>query len=304
MSPVFSRTICVGLVLFSLGILGVSVPKLENRYSLQHRIESFLYLPKSNFFKPMTLGNEELAADFMFIQAAVYFGEHYREYARGKYQYVWLRQMMDLVTDLDPYYYDAYVAAGNLLDDPKESIAMYEKGIKYFPKDWKLYELVGFQYFYELNDKEKAAEYYEKAGLLGSPPYVPSLAGKFYQEAGYYDSAIRILLDAAEKTDRDAVKHSFLERAHLLTRIRDIQAVVEIFRKRQGRFPSSLFELELLEPQFIIPDVPRPWSLMLHMENGKVIYYVDQEKLAQLQQEVYEASKKALEDQESSSTKE
>ncbi|MGK5091511.1 hypothetical protein WDW89_05770 [Deltaproteobacteria bacterium TL4] len=261
------------ILLGLMGLIGVCVEALKDRYSLEHQIETFLYLPNGKQLKKVAMSHEELIADFLFMQGSVYFGKHYREYARGKYQYQWLYQIFDTVTDLDPYYYDAYITAGHLFDSPYDKIKIYEKGITSFPKDWKLYELVGFTYYHELYDKVTAAQYYEKASRWGSPPYIPSLAGMFFQEAGYYDSAIRILLEAAEKTDRQGVKYEFLERAENLALIRDLQVAVEIFKQRQGRVPKDFMEILLLGIMIPEPKLEPPWKLMIDFETGKVITY-------------------------------
>ncbi len=271
----FSAKWMVGILLIGLLMIGsFSATQLEKRYSLQNRVDSFLYLADSNYLHLLALGQEELLADVLLIQGAVYFGEHFREHAKNnfQYEYKWLYPIFDVATDLDPLNYEAYILGGNVLPDPHESIRLYEKGMQQFPEDWKLPELIGFQYFYELHDKTAAAQYYDKASKLsGRPPYVASLAAKYYREAGYYESAIRVLKESAANTDRKGVKAEFLKRAERLQLTLNIQVAVEIFKKRQNRLPGSIEELILFQVITEYPMLEPGWEMWIDYETGKVM---------------------------------
>ncbi|MBF0288377.1 MAG: hypothetical protein HQM14_11210 [SAR324 cluster bacterium] len=273
----FSAKWVVRIVLVGLLLVGIfSAAQLEKRYSLQHRTESFLYLADSQYLRLLSLGQEELLSDILLIQGAVYFGEHYREYARNNFQYdyKWLYPIFNVATDLDPLNYEAYILGGHVLPDPHESIRLYEKGMLQFPEDWKLPELIGFQYFYELHDKATAAKYYDQASRLsGRPPYVASLAAKYYRDAGYYESAIRVLKESAANTEREGVKAEFLKRAEFLQLTLNVQVAVEIFKKRQGRLPGSVEELIVFGVITEYPLLEEGWKILIDYETEKVIIH-------------------------------
>ena len=256
-------------------LTGWAATKLDNRDSLSHSVEAFLYLPKGENLKHLALGNEELLADFYLIQGAVHYGEHHREHQAGKFQFKFLYAIFDLVTDLDPLYKDAFVMGAQLMSDPNKAIKLLEKGVKSFPNDWKLTEMIGFTYYYHLHDKATAATYYDKASKLGGdpPPYVASLAGKFYREVGYYAAAIKVLQKTAEETDREDVATAFKNRAEQLYKMMNLQTAAGIFEERQGRYPVSMQELALfgiLERQ---PDFGKNFTVIFDTVTEKVILH-------------------------------
>lgn len=247
----------VALILGCILVVGISIKQLEHRQSLEQQIESFLYLPQGKYATLLALGQEELVADSILIKGTVYFGEHYREYVQGHYQYEWLYHIFDVVTDFDPWYYDAYEMGAHLLDNPQQAIALYQKARPYFPEDYKLLEAIGFVYFYDLHDKGEAAKYYSLASQMPGhpPPYIASLADKFYREAGadYYLPAIEVLRKAAAQTDREGVRAEFIHRAEELETVLQLQRQVEVFKTLQKRLPVSFNELFLfgLSPCFL-----------------------------------------------------
>lgn len=260
------------LGLGALAVLLFSLNSLERFINIESRIESFFYLPESSYLKLMALGHEELLADIYLMQTTVYYGKHYFEHRDGKYKYEWLYHLFDIITDLDKWYYHVYMMAGHLNDDPHKKVYFFKKGAQQFPEDWKMTEMVGFTYFYDLNDKAAAAPYYVKASRLGKPPmYIASLAGKFYRQAGYYESAIQILLEAAGNAESDDVRDEFLIRAETLKKILELQVLAEIFKSRQGRIPVDEYELLLYG---YLNEVPQHWwryHLNFDWESGRIL---------------------------------
>ncbi|MCD6455039.1 MAG: hypothetical protein J7L62_07040 [Candidatus Aminicenantes bacterium] len=155
--------------------------------------ESILYVPKGKYVKVMVMNFREIVADYLLARALVYFGAHFYEKA---FPYKWLYNLFDAATTVDPFNREAFMMGARLLTvrDVHLSIKLLKKGMKYHSNYWKFPEMVGFIYFFYLKDPAKAAIWYDKASRLpGHPPYVPSLASKFYTEAGKYRAAIRVL---------------------------------------------------------------------------------------------------------------
>lgn len=115
---------------------------------------------------------------------------------------------------MDPHNTDAILLAGNILSnvDVHGAIQLLKLGMKHHPRYWKFPEMVGYFYFFRLNDSFQAGYYYELAARLPDhPPYVPSLSGKFYQESGRYEEAIRVLYNFYSTTTDKRLKASFKE---------------------------------------------------------------------------------------------
>ncbi len=171
----------------------------------------YLYLPSGNYLRTLSMGNPSFVGDLLMARALTYFGSHY--YQRG-YRYQWLYHLFDVLTDIDPYNRESYLIGARLLTlvDVTLSNKLLEKGLKNHPNYWKIPELIGFNYFYHLKEPEKAAKYYEIASNLpGHPPYIPSLAGKFYSEIGMFEEAIKVLRNFYETTQDKRLKEDFRE---------------------------------------------------------------------------------------------
>lgn len=191
----------------------------------------YLYLPSGNYLRTLSMGNPSFVGDLIMARALTYFGSHY--YQRG-YKYEWLYHLFDVLTDIDPYNKESYLIGARLLTlvDVNLSNKLLEKGMKYHPDYWKIPELMGFNYFYHLKKPEKAAKYYEIASNLpGHPPYIPSLAGKFYSEIGMFEEAIKVLKNFYETTEDKRLKEDFGEQ---------IEELEQKIRERREKIPARV----------------------------------------------------------------
>ncbi len=212
--------------------------------NIQQSYPSFpdpVFLPSAEVLRLASLDFTGLAADLVWIKGAIYFGSHYRQ--RG-FRFRWMEGLLNLATDLDPRYYDVYWYGSTLLPNVHQSIRLLKKGMRYFPNDWKFPEMIGFYYLYYLKDYKSAARFYEIASTKpGRPPFVPSLASRFYTEAGELDAAIRVLKNFYDTTHRHDLKQEFGLRIVQLEQIRHLQALVERYRQTFGSYPPHLKDL-------------------------------------------------------------
>lgn len=200
-----------------------------------------VFLPSAEALRLASLDFESLTADFIWIKGAIYFGSHYRQ--RG-YRFQWMEALLNLATDLDPMYYDVYWYGSSLLPEVHQSIRLLKKGMRYFPNNWKFPEMIGFNYQYYLNDYKSAGKYYEIASTKpGHPPFVPSLASRFYAQAGELDAAIRVLKNFYDTTKRRDLKQEFGLRIVQLRHIKILQSLTERYRQVFGVYPKNLREL-------------------------------------------------------------
>lgn len=107
--------------------------------------------------------------------------------------------MADAVTTLSPKLKMAYDASAMLLSvvggDPEGSRLIFEKAVKQFPNDWSLHYRAAYHYLIEVKDQTRAAELLEKAGRLGAPDWVFSLAARLYGREGKIELARKVLTD-------------------------------------------------------------------------------------------------------------
>jgi tetratricopeptide (TPR) repeat protein len=186
------------------------------------------------------LGFKEVQADLLWAQAGVAFGEGVRARHVDTAQ---LAELINEAVDLDPYYYDAYWYGASLLPAP-EANALLKKGCERFPRDWKLPEMIGFNYQLYLHDYESAGRYYELAAQLpGHPPYVPSMAGRLYSEADDIESAIRVLENFHRTCERKDLKEDFGRRIQQLWNIKVLSDACAEYRRWSHHAPGRLDDL-------------------------------------------------------------
>ena len=207
-------------------------------------LQRFTLLPEGETLKVMSLGFKEVVADVIWLQAIQAIGERRVSDEAGR----WIYRAMDIVTTLDPKFVEAYEAGGTALCTvvvmPEESNRLLEKGVKYNPGEWRLPLMLGVNYYFELADDAKAAEYIAKAAEAGGGPrYLAPFASRLYLTAREPQKAIEFLVKSYEQTTDPHMKEYLeLRLKHALVE-RDIQlfeTAIDQYRRQLGRPPATL----------------------------------------------------------------
>jgi hypothetical protein len=249
-SPPTAWMLPVAMVLALWGAAAGFLLVLERERPAAARAAELFYLPEGPYLKVAVLGYRQITADLIWLKAIQHFGER-RQTPEG---YRWAYHAVDVLTDLDPQFALAYQVAGTILgvwaNLPHESIAILSKGMANHPGIWQFPFYLGYDYFYELHDPLAAAKYFRiAAGLPGSPEYLPRLAARMTVEAGDPDAALEFLLRLYAKLEDDAdsrLREGLAARIREVTAERDIRVLeqaVQEFKKRYGRFPTTIQDL-------------------------------------------------------------
>jgi tetratricopeptide (TPR) repeat protein len=259
-SPAFRLSGLVSCVL-CLVIVGSALMQgqIDRIRPLRERLEEkLIYIPTSRFLRTAALGFDAVLADLLWMRAVVYFGGHFLT----DKDYRWLYHILDAVTTLDPKNILAYRFGGSLLaleeNDAERSIAILKKGIQNNPdEDWRLYFLLGFNYFYFLEDHVEAAKYLERASRMPNhPKYLPKLAAKMYAKAEKIDTAIEFLEEMYQQHDDQNVKAAIAERITILVakkQARSLEYAAGKYKEAYGEYPR---ELKLLTHAGLIKELP------------------------------------------------
>jgi len=220
--------------------------------TMENKKESDLYLPEPAYLAFISCGHEGLVADLVLAKALTYFGSHY--YERHTFGFKHLKKLFFTAVEMDPMNRDAILLAGNILGnvDMRSAMEILKLGMFYHPQYWKFPEMMGFYYFFKLNNPLKAAQYYEMASRLpGHPPYVPSISGKLYEESGRYGEALRVLINfyttAEDKRLKESFKQSILELEEKIKK-RDFMLKATIIKVLDG--VTVEFKRDASNPQF------------------------------------------------------
>jgi len=218
----FSKRLCILTSILcaisTAGFIFVQGQLDRERLPRERMEEKLIYVPGGKVIKIASLGFHAVLADIMWVRAVMYFGEHYLT----DKNYDWLYNLLDATTTLDPKNILAYRFGGTLLalerGDVEKSIAILKKGIRENPdEDWRLYFLLGFNYFYYLNDYDSAAKYLDRASRMpGHPNYLPRLAARMYAKSNKPEVAIEFLEEMYQQHDDENVRAAILDRLNTL----------------------------------------------------------------------------------------
>jgi hypothetical protein len=208
-----------------------------------------LYLPTPEMLRIASLGNEGLMADLLYVWAIQYYSQFdFRE------KFLYLETVFDLITDLDPRYFDAYRIGALIMSlqkygDPAEHkaaiVRLYEKGLKNLPDSWELAEVAAWDAHLVLNDQKLAVRWIGMAAERpGALPSIKRVYGRWRDDIHGWtiDDSIQywteVLAEAKRKPDVNlALSHLY---DSYVTRDRGIlDPLLAAYRARTGRCPDS-----------------------------------------------------------------
>ena len=150
----------------------------------QATVEDVLFLSSPKVLKRASLGYDGLLADIYWTRAVQYFGGRHHNNAQS---YDLLFPLLEITTHLDPQLVPAYQFGASFLappppngaGQPDRAIRLMEYGIQNNPDDWKLYYDLGFVYYMNLKDYQKAAEAFAQGSKVpDAHPFMRVLAAQ------------------------------------------------------------------------------------------------------------------------------
>ena len=155
---------------------------------------------------------------------------------------------MDLITDLDPHYYMAYLFSGMGLihdfDDVKRAVPILEKGMRVFPDSWELPFWIGYDHYTYFNDYETAAKYLMIAAQKpGAPKKFFGLLFSSLKKTGNYEHGIWVLDGIMENITDEGLRTIYGQKRDQLKNLLFLQNQVTLYFNQTGAYPDSLSEL-------------------------------------------------------------
>jgi hypothetical protein len=216
-------------------------------------LQEVLYISSPTLLKRMSLGYDGLLADVYWTRAVQYFGD---KLTRGSEHFDLLAPLLEITTTLDPQLMVAYEYGSNFLapkipggaGQPQRAIKLVEFGIRHNPDQWRLYYDLGFIYYMELEDYDKAAKAFaEGAKLPKTHQVMPIMAAKMAEHAGNIQTA-RLMWGTTLQTTLDPkVKSNAVAHLNALQVDEDVttlEKLVSLYREKSGHLPQSFSDLE------------------------------------------------------------
>jgi len=210
-------------------------------------VSGFMFMPSPGVIKAASLGYDAISADLIWLKAVQTLGNP----KLSGDEVDWCYKALDTLTSVDPYFVEAYETGGLIftLNEDKVDLAnrLLEKGAEYNPDVWQLKYYLGFNYYYFLNDYDKAGKYLsEAAEVKGSPRFLPYLASRVSVTAGRKEFALEFLRHMYDQVEDERLKENYLKRMNEIKTsilLDGLQSAVKRYEGVKGEAPRSLEEL-------------------------------------------------------------
>lgn len=181
-----------------------------------------------NFIKVLSLGNKRLVSSILWIQTLLQADlEHYNK--RDLNNWLYLRFLS--ISTLDELFYENYLWGGMYLSIVKDDVIgaadIFEKGLKYYPNDYKLNYNAGFNYYFEMGDFKKGLE---KLEVIANDPKSPKMLifiiNKLRYETTFnFEAAFEFLRQRFETTTDPVLKKKLFSDLYALKAQRDLDCL-------------------------------------------------------------------------------
>lgn len=254
----------------------------QNNYLKKIKMEvpykDSLYLPSGKLVKPLALGFDMALADFLWLRSIQSFGGHYF----GDKDFKAIFNLFDVITELDPYFVDAYTFGNLVIGDEggnqEEALVLLDKGIVKMPRNYKLAYEALYISNWGLKDKNRAKRYAVLAKRdPNCPDYIERIAATLERESGRYEVAFDKLLSqllefygGSEKMiasiNADKMRETIAE-----WQVKILDKAAKKFAEKEGRDPKTLEELENSGciDEYTVPDMKKLFLAMdSYLEQG------------------------------------
>jgi tetratricopeptide (TPR) repeat protein len=267
------------LLVLPLGFAGV--------WKLQHSIDAQrasaseerdpVLLRSGKLVKAMSLEYAPLVADIYWTRVVQFYGN---KRIRGQANLELLWPLLDITTTLDPNLLVSYrfgaiflsQAAPSGAGRPDLAVKLIQRGIQANPEYWRLYEDLGFVYYFDLKDYQKASEaFLEGSKKPGALVWMKTMAAKVAAEGESLETSMFLWKDIYDSTLDPLVKKNALSQLQLLKvklDCRQLDALADEYAKRYGKRPARMSDLIQAGLVSGIPRDPEGFAYVLG-EDGK-----------------------------------
>src|SRR5467141_4315358 len=258
------------------------------RESLSQERDDVL-LRSGKLVKVMSLEYAPLLADIYWTRVVQYYGN---KRMRGQANLELLWPLLDITTTLDPNLVVAYRFGAIFLSQsapsgagrPDLAVQLIQRGIQANPDYWRLYEDLGFVYYFDLKDYQKASD----AFLEGSKKpkallWMKVMAAKVAAEGESFATSMFLWKDIYESSSDPMIKKNALQRLKLLKAQEDckqLDALADEYAKRNGRRPARMSDVVQAG---LLPGLPEDPAGFVYVfgEEGKAELNLDSPLLEQ-----------------------
>lgn len=243
---------CLGILVAAILAIVPTQRGIDAVWNAQARASELLLAPEGTMMRRFCLGHEGLLASIYWTRVVQYFG---RKRVDQSVNYELLAPLLRITTDLDPQLIIAYRFGAIFLTEktprgagkPQEALQLLRKGIVANPDYWRLWQDLGFIYYWDLKDYETAARVF-KAGSErpGAFIWMKVMAAAIAGAGGAMSTSRLMWTQIYEETENEQIRKSAEEHLAALRAQEDIgqlNALLAEFQRREGRAATSWRDL-------------------------------------------------------------
>ncbi|HWX94556.1 MAG TPA: hypothetical protein VNY29_18155 [Terriglobales bacterium] len=224
--------------------------------------EDLLFFRSPKLLQRMSLGYDGLLADVYWTRTVQYFGARHAAHAS---HYRQLAPLLAITTTLDPHLMVAYEFGANFLSPqppygagmPDDAVKLVEFGIENNPDNWRLYYDLGFIYYMDMKDYQRAAEAFARgAKVPNAHPVLKILAAQMAQHAGDTQMARALWTTTYQSTEDKQIRANAMAHLRALRVADDVTALEDLvaqYGQKTGQLPKSLADVVAVK---LLPGIP------------------------------------------------
>jgi hypothetical protein len=240
--------LCVVLLVGFTGVWQLQ-RAIDTQRGALYQEQDALVLRSPAMLKLMSLEYAPLLADLYWTQVVQYYGDK-RARHDANFQLLW--PLLDITTTLDPNLIVAYRFGSTFLAEPSPrgegrpdlAIELIHRGIQANPEYWRLYEDLGFIYYFELKDYSKsAAAFLEGSKNPDAKVWMKILAAKVLEQGETRETSTFLWSEIYNSATDPQTKQNALTHLQLLKAQDDrehLDAMTADYEKRTGKKLTSM----------------------------------------------------------------
>ena len=242
------------MLVVAFGLVALLQVGIDRERGVYAEIEEALYIKNGDTLGKLALGNEGLLASVYWTRVVQYFGRNQIEHT-GMYKFKLLAPLLQITTDLDPHLLIAYRFGAIFLmgrppegaGEPQAALQFLRRGIVANPDYWRLWQDLGFVYYWQFKDYKTASKIFAIGGRMpGAQYWMKALAGTLAAKAGDIKTSEFLWSEIYRQAETDATRRTAEEHLAALRAEDDMQKLNQLlanYRYESGREPQSLFDL-------------------------------------------------------------
>ena len=269
--------LCAVLALFALSVWLQTVR--DARYSLDTSDEETLYLTQRATGR-VVFTQRSLASDLYWIRAIQYYGGRTKEAkerfsdalepppalaAKAPVTFDLLYPLLDIATTLDPRFNIAYRFGAIFLSEnyphgpgrPDQAVSLLQKGLAAMPDKWQYWQDIGFVYYWNVHDYQRAADAFKRgAAVAGAPWWMQSLAATTLVKGGDRGASRLLWKQIYETANNDFARNAARTKLQQLDAIEVIERLQQKVDAVVRRMDAQVTDWGPLISSGTIPGVP------------------------------------------------